>query len=366
MKKHRLTFLPGLAVLVVVAGAFAAGEADHEEADAVDNAVVLGEGDLADRAEILRNRYRRMTPGNIPLVQDVGTWPAAWEEFSSAWDGAAAVRDLGTWTMPVEAERDGADTVIRDGGGRELWRGRTDFSKNGTEGVVLTGTLVSEEDWPLYRAAREEIARRLAASRLGDGGEAPLRDGEGGSGGSETNQGPSMFVSAVGVVTNNHLEFHVGLARTNDAVMDVFAYGPLHTSVSREITYTNDENEVVRWTNTTWHAVEPTLTGYDNAWEWIGTVAVSNTATNVFVDNNFPANRGIVRYYAAADAVDTDGDGLNDGFEQFVSHTDAGNADTDGDGLDDGDEVADGLDPLTTAVAADVKIAWPVDGWRLP
>ena len=357
VKKWLFFVLLALPTAVGVVAAFAAGEADEAE-DETAGVVVLGEEDLADRAEILRNRYRRMTPGDAPLVQDVGTWPAAWEEFAPVWDGAAAERDLGTWTVPVEAERDGADTVLRDGDGVELWRGQTDFSKDGTEGVVLTGALVAEEDWPLYRAARDEIERRLAASRQDDGG------GMRGTNGPATNG--LHFVFSVGNFATNPPELHVGLAWTNNGMVDVFAYGPLHVSETSVVTYTNDENAVVTATNVTWHSVEPTLTGFDNAWKWIGSLAVSNTGTNVFIDNGFPANRGIVRYYAAAEAVDSDGDGLNDGFEQFVSHTEPEVADTDGDGLDDGDEVAAGLDPLAAAMPAEVRIAWPTDGWRLP
>ena len=345
-----LSFWWGWCVLFGGMGAVAAEMDDY--ADVADQ-VVLGEEDLADRAEILRNQYRRMTPGNRPLVQDVGAWPAAWEEFSSVWDGAAAERDLGMWTVPVEAERDGADTVLRDGNGVELWRGQTDFSKDGTEGVVLTGALVAEADWPLYRAARGEIARRLAASRQDDGG------GMCGTNGPCSNG--LHFVSAVGNFTTNPPELHVGLAWTNNGMVDVFAYGPLHISETNVVTYTNDENAVVTATNVAWHAVEPTLTGYDNAWEWIGSMAVSNTGTNVFVDNGFPANRGIVRYYAAAEAVDSDGDGLNDGMEKFVWHTNPLVADTDGDGLSDGVEIATGTDPNESDTDGD---GLP-DGWEV-
>ncbi|MBQ7251760.1 MAG: hypothetical protein IJS32_04075 [Kiritimatiellae bacterium] len=51
-------------------------------------------------------------------------------------------------------------------------------------------------------------------------------------------------------------------------------------------------------------------------------------------------------FYAAAEANDTDGDGLNDGMERFVHHTDPTNEDSDGDGWTDGEEVAAGTDPL--------------------
>ncbi|MBP5787760.1 MAG: hypothetical protein J6Y19_08105, partial [Kiritimatiellae bacterium] len=124
--------------MVGAMSSFATGDADNAEAKDSDGAVVLGEEDLAERAEILRNQYRRMTPGDLQLVQHVGTWPAAWEEFGTNWDAAVANRELGTWVVPVEVAREGADTVVLDGNGADLWRGTTDFAKDGTEGVTLT------------------------------------------------------------------------------------------------------------------------------------------------------------------------------------------------------------------------------------
>lgn len=57
------------------------------------------------------------------------------------------------------------------------------------------------------------------------------------------------------------------------------------------------------------------------------------------MDSGFPESQGRLRFYATAAAVDSDGDGLNDGWECFVSHTDPCNPDTDSDGLNDGVEV---------------------------
>ncbi|MCH7944758.1 MAG: BREX-3 system P-loop-containing protein BrxF [Armatimonadetes bacterium] len=47
------------------------------------------------------------------------------------------------------------------------------------------------------------------------------------------------------------------------------------------------------------------------------------------------------------DAVDTDEDGLDDGFEKYYFGTDPNNPDTDADGIDDGDEFDQGYDPLS-------------------
>ncbi|MBQ7252350.1 MAG: hypothetical protein IJS32_07105, partial [Kiritimatiellae bacterium] len=88
MKKHFHKKALALLVLFLPARTGFGGEADRQE-EGWDAGVVLGEEDLAERAEIARNAFRRITPGNDPFVQDVGTWPVAWEEFPSRWAGAA-------------------------------------------------------------------------------------------------------------------------------------------------------------------------------------------------------------------------------------------------------------------------------------
>lgn len=55
------------------------------------------------------------------------------------------------------------------------------------------------------------------------------------------------------------------------------------------------------------------------------------------------------RFYGFGANTDSDGDGLNDGYELFVTKTDPFNEDSDGDGLPDGWEVENGLDPLSSA-----------------
>lgn len=71
--------------------------------------------------------------------------------------------------------------------------------------------------------------------------------------------------------------------------------------------------------------------------------------------------------FAAGNAdLDTDGDGLPDAREYFVTHTDPNLADTDGDGMNDGDEVALGTDPTVANAAATITIRFPENGRRLP
>lgn len=305
-----------LAASVWVAGAVCVCAQEGEEVGAL---VVLGEEDLAERAEIARNLYRRITPGDGPLVQDAGTWPAAWEEFGAAWDGAAAEREFGAWAVPVAVSQEGGATVVRDADGLELWRGMTDFAKPESAGVVLTGALVGEEEWAGYEAVREHVE---ADARLEA---APPRGGA-------TN---GLRFASVAVGTNGAVE--LALAWEQDGEVDIFAYGVPHDPDIRVLTWTNDENVVVITTNTVWTQTGQNLMGYGNDWEWRGTAVVTN-GEGLFADGGIPDYLSIVRFYAAVEAVDTDGDGLNDGVERFVCHTDSSSQDTDGDGVPDGSD----------------------------
>lgn len=336
MKRHVWAFcLGGAAVLAgAVAPATGTGEADNP-ADEPDDAVVLGEEDLADRAEILRNMYRRITPPDIALVQDVGTWPAAWEEFGANWDSAAADREYGAWVVPVEVTQDAGATVVKDGNGEVLWRGWTDFVRPESADVVLTGGLVAEEEWAVYEGVRDALARLESA---GGTPAPPVRT-------AHTN---GLRFTSHEWTTNG--TFRLELAYEIDTNVDVFAYAVTCTSSLVVATWTNDENQVVTDTNTVWTAVGQPFNGMESDWELRGTVAISNGVAE-FEDSGFSEELSRLRFYAAAVAQDTDGDGLNDGLESFVYHTDSTVADSDGDGWGDGMEVAVEFNP---ALASDV------------
>ncbi len=323
VKRHVWAVFLGVAAVLAGAAALATGTGEAgSPAEEPDDAVLLGEEDLADRAEILRNMYRRITPPDIPLVQDVGTWPAGWEEFGANWNAAAADREYGAWVLPVEVSQDAGLTVVKDGAGTVLWRGWTDFARPESAGVVLTGGLVAEEEWAVYEGIREAVERFETA---GGTPVPPVRTDE-----------PSglRFTGHEWTADGN---FRLELAYETDTNVDIFAYAVLHASNVVQVTWTNDENVAVTNTCTNWYSVGPPLEGKTNAWEWRGTVSISNGVAE-FEDGGFPDTLSRQRFYAAAVAEDTDGDGLNDGMEVFVYHTDLTVADTDGDGLDDGEE----------------------------
>lgn len=292
MKGHVLAFCFGVAAVLAGAVALATGTGEAEPpAEEPDYAVVLGEEDLADRAEILRNMYRRITPPDMALRQDVGTWPAAWEEFGANWDSAAADREYGAWVVPVEVAQDAGATVVKDGNGEVLWRGWTDFVRPESADVVLTGALVAEEEWAVYEGVRDALARLESA---GGTPSPPVR----------TTPTNGLRFTSHEWTTNG--TFRLELAYEIDTNVDVFAYAVACTSSLVVATWTNDENQVITDTNTVWTPVGPPFNGMESDWELRGTVAVSNGMVE-FEDSGFPVELSRKRFYAAAVAQDLDG-----------------------------------------------------------
>ena len=342
MRRVIFPFLPLVATIACVVAAFGTG--DDTPVNDTGDIVFLGEVDLAERAEIWRNQYRRMTPGDEPLVQDVGAWPAAWEEFGSHWAVAPATRGLATWLVLFSAERTGNATVIRDANGTVLWSGTTDFAKDESANVTLTGNLVDEADWPLYDAARWEVLRRTDVYRPG------FRDGEGGgTNNTPTNDPDNMFVSHSAVFTNDTPEFRVGLKWTNDITLDIWVYAPVCTFETHQYVFTNDENMVQTNISEGWRSPRPVYTGLASGWEYAGTVSLTNGVETVFVDTNYIGDRWPIRFYAAFESLDFDGDGLNDVIEDILGIS-TNSVDHDQDGIDDFTELAAGGAPTVSNV----------------
>lgn len=262
-----------LAVMLGVALALGAGQADGTGDDGVfPGQAFLGETDLAEWMEIQRNGFRRITPGNMPLVQPIGTWPAAWEEFSPAWGGAATERDLRTWVVPVVAERDGETTVLRDGDGVELWRGTTDFSKAESSNVTLSGALVDEMDWALWEAARDEIDRRFGTVRMQESGGLC-----GYTNGPCTNE---LRFTDIRLGTNG--DVCLDLAWETNGDVQVFCRALHSTSWVETVVWTNDENVVVTNDVTHWIQVDgrrsTALRTHGNCWAWRQSRAVPESS----------------------------------------------------------------------------------------
>ncbi len=313
--------------VVVVCGESVSFEAVDDFVDEV----VLGEEDLAERAEILRNQYRRMTPGAGEMVQEVGTWPAAWEEFGPGWGCAAVERELATWVVPVVARREGRATVLEDGEGAVLWRGATDFAKEEAAGVVLAGALIDEFDWPFYDATRREVVARRAEAW--HGGRATRL------GATETNfclLGPEKLPDGGFRVT-------VTNGGTN-AAAEIFSFTMTADSYSVTNIWTNDENVVTSMVTTAYSNWSPSLVGFSSSWTRVAAHVPLTNGVGSWTDTTVtPTDH--VRFYAAALLGDEDGDRLTDGMEQFVWNTLPDNADSDGDLLEDAMEIDFGLNP---------------------
>ena len=83
MKKQPLPLRLGLAVVFAIATAFGTDDDPLDEPE--HDGVVLGEVDLAERGAIIRNRFRRMTPVNAPLVQDIAHADIPTDEIFGIW-----------------------------------------------------------------------------------------------------------------------------------------------------------------------------------------------------------------------------------------------------------------------------------------
>lgn len=338
-----------LAILLLAATDMVVATAQEADFPPVVDGAFLGEEDLAEYGEVLRNMYRRITPPDMgTLVQDVGLLPVAWEEFGIQWKDVAATREYGVWTVPVILSQVDGSTVLADALGQVLWRGTSDFCRPESSGVMLTGTLVAESDWPAYEAVRETVAAMKTEAGRKKEPHAPGR-------GISTTNGPRFSSHAVS--TNG--DVCLGLAWEQDGGIDIFVYAVAHTCSWVVATWTNDENMVVTDTNPVWKATGEPFAGMENVWAWRGSTAIVG-GNGEFTDSGFPENESRLRFYAAAAAVDTDGDGLNDGREWFVNHTDPLSTDTDADGIGDGIEVVARTDPTNPDTSPPVLLVPPI------
>ncbi|HMP75169.1 MAG TPA: hypothetical protein PKE12_02620 [Kiritimatiellia bacterium] len=118
---------------------------------------------------------------------------------------------------------------------------------------------------------------------------------------------------------------------------------------------TNDIPE--ECTNCTAHVCEFETTnnfmGLEPVWQLVASnVVLTGTTSTVWLDTRpmglDAQTNPTHRFYGFGANTDSDGDGLNDGYELFVTKTDPFNADTDGDGLPDDWEIENGLNPLSS------------------
>ena len=333
------------AVLCLVAFASAASRTEKPAAvDAEQYADFMGREvldiqDLAEGAEVQRRMFNRITPPGLswtqPMFPPVAPFDAQYfdgqflegllgeDKNSVAIYPLSLIQDPQTReTLIYNAEGELIAAIPADGVSRE-WPTDADPSR-----VILQLDLLPAEDVEPYlyteRRIEETLARHNAPRSAKSGGAATrgLEAGEFGICNIQGTTNGTMFITVTNGVN----------------VAEVFAYTVWHTSSVVVVTWTNEQSNVVTDTNTVWHQVSPAFNGLESAWECLTTNLVLTNGVGIYEDANISSNARI-RFYAVANRQDSDGDGLTDGSEIFLHHTDPQSIDTDGDGLLDGYDI---------------------------
>lgn len=315
-------------------------------ANLMDNEV-LDLQDLAEGAEIQRRMFNRMTPSGFswlqPMFPSVAPFDAGYfdEAFLDGLMGqdtnSVAVYPLSLVldpktreTLVYNAEGKLIATVPSDGVTR-TWPEDADPAR-----VTLQLDLLPTEDVEPYLYVDDRVAEATASksARTPKAGGVVIMNMMVGS----TNFGILSFQR----LTNGNMQLTV----TNGMdVAEVYSYTVWHTSTVTTNEWVDEYGVTNIGTNTLWTPVSPTFNGLESMWECQETNLVLINSGAVWEDSNISSNAR-VRFYGVAKRADADHDGLTDGAELFVHHTDPSNPDTDGDGWNDGEEIAAETDPL--------------------
>ena len=304
--------------------------------------------DLAEGAELQRRMFNRMTPPGLSWVQPAFplTVPFDAANFDEKFlddllgedKNSVAVYPLSLVldpktreTLVFNAEGKMIASVPSDGVAR-TWREDSDPAR-----VTLKLDLLPTEDAEQYLYTEGRIAETLAAYS------------------SKTAKSPqtggialkSLTPGQFGIASIQHLtNGNFRLTVTNGgAVAEVYSYTVWHTSTTTTNPWVNDQGVTNIGTNTLWTPVSPPFNGRESEWDAETTNLVLANGVAVWEDANVSSNAR-VRFYGVSKRTDADWDGLTDGTEIFLCHTDPENDDTDGDGMPDGWEVQHTLDPL--------------------
>jgi hypothetical protein len=308
---------------------------------------VLDLEDLAEGAEIQRQRFNRMTPPGVSWVQPMFPPVAPFDadyfddlflsELLGEDKNSVAVFPLSLALDPQTRETlvynaDGlliavvpADPVVRE------WREDADPAR-----VTLQLDLLPMEDVEPYlyterRIAEYNKAQTADATKAGGTAARGLGSNEFGIAGMQRMSNGNMQITVSNGVDS----------------AEVFAYTVWHTSSVSVVVWTNEYDEVLTNSHTAWHSTAPAFDGTESEWECLTTNLALVDGVGVFEDTAIPPHARL-RFYTVANPLDSDGDGLSDAAERLVYKTDPQNPDTDGDGVSDGVEVAMGSNPLDT------------------
>ena len=315
----------------------------EQYADFIENEV-FDIQDLAEGAEIQRRMFNRITPQGISWVQPMfpPVVPFDAENFDEKFLDELLGEDknsVAIYPLSLALDPKTRETLVFNADGKLIaiipadrisreWPEDADPAR-----VTLQLDLLPAEDVEPYLYTESRIAdyaETLAAKTTKSGGMV-LRS-----------LGASEFgIAGVQRLTNGSMRITV----TNGTdTAEVFSYTVWHTSTITTNEWV-DEGVTNITTNTLWTPVSPPFNGIESEWECLTTNLALSGGVGVYEDANIASNAR-VRFYAVANRLDTDNDGLTDGAEIFIHRTDLGLADTDLDGHSDGREIALETDPL--------------------
>ena len=377
MMRKSAVGIMGIAVFIaalccVALAADLSAEAEPAAVDAAQYADFMSEEvldlqDLAQWAEIQRRFFNRITPADVSLFQPMSPPVVPFDAANYADDFLKELlgedmNSVAVYPLSLALDPETRETLIYNADGKLI----AAVSQNNafpavSEGedpsrVMLQLDLLPTEDVEPYLYVERRVAESLAAAEesteLGGAAMMSLEEGEFGFVEFQSQTNGTMLLT----VTNS-----AGTA-------EVFSYTVWHTADVVVVTYTNEQSNVVTDTNTLWYPVSPPYNGMESAWTNRTTNLACTNGVGVWEDANVVSNAR-VRFYAVTLRTDSDGDGLTDGAETFVHHTNPGTNDTDADGLNDYAEVVTyGTGPMNPDTDGDgltdgLEIRW---GWFDP
>jgi hypothetical protein len=295
--------------------------------------------DLAEGAEIQRRMFNRMTPPGYSWLQPMfpSVVPFSADNYSESFlEGLLGVSENSVAIYPLSLVLDPKTrkTLVYNAEGEliatvpaerisHVWPEGYDPAR-----VTLLLDLLPSEDVEPYLYVKERILDSLSA--LTSKFKSPKSGGYAMKSLGSTNFGICDYQK----LTNGNMQLTVTNGGT---VAEIFSYTVLH-SASNVVTSNG--------TNTLWYPVSPPFNGLESEWDCRTNNLLLTNGVGVWVDSNISSNDR-VRFYGAAKQSDSDLDGLTDGMELFVYHTDPDDPDTDGDGWSDAEELnEEDTDPL--------------------
>ena len=342
----------GIAVAIAALGlvALASDSARTEKPAAVDAQEyadfmaheALDMQDLAEGAEIQRRMFNRMTPPGLSWVQTMFplTVPFDAENFDDSFLEDLLGEDrnsVAVYPLSLVLDPKTRETLVYNAEGKLIasipddknirsWPEDADPAR-----VTLQLDLLPSEDVEpyLYTESRVEESTASAAKKSAKVG-GPVKRSLGAS---------EFGICNIQKLTDGNMR--LTLTNGTDAA-EVYAYTVLHTSSVVVVTWTNEQYNVVTDTNTLWTPVSPPFNGLKSAWACAASNLALTNGAGAWEDANISSNAR-VRFYGVANRMSSDEDGLTDGAETFLYHTDSDNIDTDGDGLLDGYDIVVGF-----------------------